>query len=137
VSSVVKYLPSSREFVAETPPVAAAGSETSAETLRLRIRQQQILADFGVLALKGTPFPELLDQATQFAAAGLEAEFAKVLKYLPEENRFLVCAGVGWDPDVVGSKIGVSAVSAANGIEIGGAFTKVHGKSQQGFARFK
>ena len=42
-----------------------------------------------------------------------------------------------WDPDVVGSKIGVSAVSAANGIEIGGAFTKVHGKSQQGFARFK
>jgi hypothetical protein len=42
-----------------------------------------------------------------------------------------------WDPDVVGSKIGVSAVAAAKGVEIGGAFTKVHGKNQQGFARFK
>jgi hypothetical protein len=42
-----------------------------------------------------------------------------------------------WDPDVVGSKIGVSAVAAASGVEAGGAFTKVHGKSQEGFARFK
>jgi GAF domain-containing protein len=53
--------------------------------------------------LKETPFPELLDQATHCVAEGLEAEFAKILKYLPEENRFLVCAGVGWGPGVVGS----------------------------------
>ena len=43
-----------------------------------------------------------------------------------------------WDPDVVGSKIGVSAVAAGGGgAQAGGAFTKVHGKNQQGFARFK
>jgi hypothetical protein len=50
----------------------------------------------------------------------------------------LASGGLGsWDPDVVGSKIGVSAVAAANGVEAGGAFTKVKGVNQQGFARFK
>ena len=44
----------------------------------------------------------------------------------------------GWDPDVVGSTIGVSAVSAGGGgVQAGGAFTKVHGINQQGIARFK
>jgi hypothetical protein len=44
----------------------------------------------------------------------------------------------GWDPDVAGSPIGVSAVAAGGGgAQAGGAFTKVHGVSQQGFARFR
>jgi hypothetical protein len=43
----------------------------------------------------------------------------------------------GWDPDAVGSKVGVSAVAAANGVQAGGAFLKVHGVNQQGFVRFK
>jgi hypothetical protein len=44
---------------------------------------------------------------------------------------------LGWNPVVVGSPIGVSAISASGGVQIGGAFTKVHGVSHQGFARFK
>ena len=44
---------------------------------------------------------------------------------------------LGWNPDVLGSPVGVSAIAASGGIQIGGAFTKVHGISQQGFARFK
>jgi hypothetical protein len=43
----------------------------------------------------------------------------------------------GWNPVVVGSPIGVSAISASGGVQIGGAFTKVHGVPHQGFARFK
>lgn len=112
--SIVKYHPSKREFVAEEPPASAAGSELSTAALRQRVRQQQILADFGVLALKGTPLLELLDQATRAVAEGLEAEFAKVLKYLPEENRFLVCAGIGWEPGVVGTAtLGADTASPA------------------------
>ena len=43
-----------------------------------------------------------------------------------------------WDPDVVGSPIGVSAVAAGGGgAQAGGAFSKVHGVNQQGFARFR
>lgn len=113
--SVVKYHLSRREFVAEDPPASAPDdAEMSVEMLRLRIKQQQILADFGVLALKGTPFPELLEQATRAAAEGLGAEFAKVMRYLPEENRLLVSAGVGWGPDVVGSAtVGADTASPA------------------------
>ena len=111
--SVISFQPSTREFV-EQAPGGAAEPELSIEALRLRVRQQEILSDFGVLALKGTPFPELLDNATRLVAEGLRAEFAKVLKYLPKDNRFLVCAGVGWGPDVVGSAtIGADMASPA------------------------
>ncbi len=101
--TVVSFHPKTREFTAVEPaPAGTAEPELSVEALRLRVRQQEMLSEFGVLALKGTPFPELLDHAARLVADGLKAEFAKVLKYLPEENRFLVCAGVGWGPEVVG-----------------------------------
>jgi two-component sensor histidine kinase len=111
--SIVSFQPNTRQFVEEAP-VGTAEPELSIETLRLRVRQQEMLSDFGVLALKGTPFPELLDHAARLAAEGLRAEFAKVLKYMQEDNRFLVCAGVGWGPDVVGSAtVGADMASPA------------------------
>jgi len=111
--SVVSFQPNTRQFV-ERAPAGSAEPELTVETLRLRVRQQEMLSDFGVLALKGTPFPDLLDRAAQLVAEGLRAEFAKVLKYIPEDNRFLVCAGVGWGPDVVGSAtVGADMASPA------------------------
>jgi len=85
--------------VAEEIPTGqlASGSDTG-----LRLRQQEILAELGVLALQGTPFPELLTNTVALTAKGLEAEFCKILEYRPGEGRFLVTAGVGWGPDVVG-----------------------------------
>src|SRR3954451_25423957 len=113
--TVVSFQPSTREFAAvEAAPAGTAEPELSVEALRLRVRQQELLSEFGVLALKGTPFPELLDHAARLVAEGLKAEFAKVLKYLPEDNRFLVCAGVGWDPEVVGkATVGADMASPA------------------------
>ena len=111
--SVVSFQPSTRRFVEEAP-AGTAEPELSIDNLRLRVRQQEMLSEFGVLALKGTPFPELLDRAPRIVAEGLRAEFAKVLKYLPEDNRFLVCAGVGWEPNVVGSAtVGADMASPA------------------------
>src|SRR3977135_48981 len=101
--SVVSYQPKAPEFAVEEAPAGPAEPELSVDVLRQRVRQQEMLAEYGVLALKGTPFPELLDHAARLVADGLKAEFAKVLKYMPENNRFLVCAGVGWDPGIVGS----------------------------------
>jgi hypothetical protein len=73
----------------------------------LRIRQQEILAELGVLALQGVAFDELLGQTTGLTAEGLEAEFCKVMEYLPGENSFLVRAGVGWGANVIGkAKVG-------------------------------
>src|SRR5436309_13755178 len=110
--SVVTYNPTTRAFTAEEPPAGTAEPELSVEALRLRVRQQELLADFGVLALKGTPFPQLLHEAARVVADGLKAEFAKVLKYLPEENRFRVCGGVGWEHGVV--EVGTKGADTAS-----------------------
>jgi two-component sensor histidine kinase len=70
--------------------------------LHLRIRQQEILAELGVVALQGKPFTDLLNHTARLTAEGMEAEFCKVLEYIPAEKRFLVRAGVGWHEGIVG-----------------------------------
>jgi two-component sensor histidine kinase len=70
--------------------------------LHLRIRQQEILAELGVLTLQGKPFFDLLNHTARLTAEGMQAEFCKVLEYIPAENRFLVRAGVGWHEGIVG-----------------------------------
>jgi len=93
----------------ETPPAQVEESPSpspdskTAHALNLRIRQQEILAELGVTSLRGTAFQDLLDHAARLAAEGLEAEFCKVLEFLPEEGRLLVRAGVGWGEGVIGS----------------------------------
>src|SRR5215813_8358934 len=77
--------------------------ELTRRALHLRIRQQEILAELGVLALQGTPFLELLNQTARLTAEGMTAEFCKVLEYLPTQNRLLVRAGVGWHEGIVGT----------------------------------
>src|SRR6478752_6231337 len=90
--------------VVEQPPGSSRPSaELTERSLRLRIRQQEILAELGVLALQGTKFIDLLNHTARLTADGLGAEYCKVLEYLPAENRLLVRAGVGWDEGVVGS----------------------------------
>jgi two-component sensor histidine kinase len=89
-------------------------SEMTERSLHLRIRQQEILAELGVLALQGTKFMELLDHVVRLTAEGLEAEYCKVLEYLPADNRLLVRAGVGWGEGVVGfATVGADLASPA------------------------
>jgi two-component sensor histidine kinase len=87
-----------------TPVIEPGGehAELTRRALHLRIRQQEILAELGVLALQGTPFLELLNQTAGLTAEGMKAEFCKVLEYLPAQNRLLVRAGVGWHEGIVG-----------------------------------
>jgi hypothetical protein len=67
-----------------------------------RIRQQEILAELGVSALQGASFSKLLDDTVRLTAEGMQAEFCKVLEHIPTERCFLVRAGVGWEPGIVG-----------------------------------
>jgi hypothetical protein len=39
---------------------------------------------------------DMLNHAARITAEGLEAEYCKVLEYIPAENRLLVRAGVGF-----------------------------------------
>ena len=86
----------------EPTPSGGASEELTARALRQRIRQQEFLAELGVLALQRTSFVGMLDQTARITAEGLEAEYCKVLEYIPAENRLLVRAGVGWGEGVVG-----------------------------------
>src|SRR5690242_1657765 len=88
------------EPVVEPPPVS--NGELTQRSLMLRVRQQEILAELGVTALQGAGFDALLNRTAVLAAEGMQAEFSKVMEYLPGEKRLLVLAGVGWEPGVVG-----------------------------------
>ena len=92
----------------KNPIVEPAPSDDRLENLtgralRQRIRQQELLAELGVLALQGTSFMDMLQHGARITAEGLKAEYCKVLEYIPAESRLLVRAGVGWEEGVVGS----------------------------------
>ncbi len=89
-------------------------AELSARSLGLRLRQQEILAELGVHALQGAPFLDLLDMTAKLAAEGLEAEYCKILEFIPSDNRLLVRAGVGWGEGVIGTAtVGADMASPA------------------------
>ena len=88
--------------IVEQIPNGGHSDDLSARALRVRIRQQELLAELGVLALQGTSFVEMLNHTVRMTAEGLEAEYCKVLEYIPAEKRLLVRAGVGWGEGVVG-----------------------------------
>lgn len=90
------------EPVIEPSNGGAATVELTTRALHLRLRQQEILAELGVLALQEKVFLDLLHQTARLTAEGMEAEFCKILEYIPAENRFLVRAGVGWHEGIVG-----------------------------------
>jgi two-component sensor histidine kinase len=77
-------------------------ADPTTRALQQRIRQQEILAELGVVALQGKPFRELLNETVRLTAEGMCAEFCKVLEYRPADNRLLVRAGVGWHEGIVG-----------------------------------
>lgn len=88
--------------------------DLTGRALRQRIRQQELLAELGVLALQRTSFIGMLDHTARVTSEGLGAEYCKVLEFLPAENRLLVRAGVGWEEGIVGSAtVGADLASPA------------------------
>ena len=72
------------------------------EELAYRLRQQEILAGFGLFAVQARDFDLLLHEVTRVSAEGLGSELSKVLEYRPEGDVLLARAGVGWKPGVIG-----------------------------------
>ncbi len=102
------------------PPVVEPASgddqpeDLTGRALRLRLRQQELLAELGVLALQGANFMEMLNHTARMVAEGLAAEYCKVMEYIPAQQRLLVRAGVGWDEGVVGhATVGADLASPA------------------------
>ena len=70
--------------------------------LRYRLRQQSVLADFGIEALRARDLDPMLQRAVALCAQGMQSRYAKFLEYRAAADRLLVRNGVGWDDGVVG-----------------------------------
>jgi two-component sensor histidine kinase len=104
--------PNTDQTEVEPSPSAARGP--APPDLDYRLRQQAILSEFGVEALRGTDVDHLLQRAAELCAEGMGAEFCKALEYRPGADTLLVRAGVGWGPDVIGkARIGADLASPA------------------------
>lgn len=71
--------------------------------LNYRLRQQSLLADLGVFALRCRDLDTLFREVCRRCALGLDTELSKVLEYIPERKRLLVRAGIGWRCGTMGS----------------------------------
>ena len=70
--------------------------------LRMRARQQETVAELGLLALSGRDLTDLLDRAMDAIRSTLDVELAGLLEALPGGDSFVLRAGVGWRPGLVG-----------------------------------
>jgi two-component sensor histidine kinase len=102
LSSCMSPTPDTDEPVVEGKP-GNEPEDLTGRALRLRIRQQELLAELGVLALQRTSFTDLLNHTARMTAEGLDAEYCKIMEYIPADKRLLVRAGVGWGEGVIGN----------------------------------
>ena len=80
-------------------PMVQAGFGAQLDRLRT---QRNTLAEFGLFAFHSNDLDAVLHQACELVAEGLDVEMTKVLEHRPTRGDFLVRAGVGWKPGVVG-----------------------------------
>jgi two-component sensor histidine kinase len=117
------------------PDPSGEPADPSLRSLHQRIRQQEILAALGVMALQGAGFDDLLAETARKTAEGLDAEFCKIMEYIPAENQLLVRAGVGWDAGVVGvATVGADIASPAGfALRTGKAVISNHLENEERF----
>ena len=60
-----------KEPIVEPQSGNGQSADLTGSALRLRIRQQKLLAELGVLALQGTGFVEMLNHVARVTAEGL------------------------------------------------------------------
>jgi len=98
----------------ESISAPTVATDVTRQELPYSLRQQSLLGEFGRAALQTRDIRQILQRATELCAQGLEARFAKVLEYLPDENRLLVRAGIGWTSGTIGRvSLGVDLESPA------------------------
>lgn len=93
---------------------AAAQEQELLASIHLRARQQAAIAYLGQQALAETDLSALMDKAAVLIAQTLEVDYCQLLELLPSGHAFLLRAGVGWQPGLVGrATVSASARSQA------------------------
>jgi len=71
--------------------------------LRMRAKQQEVLARLGERALTESDLQVLFDEIVTTLAEILDVEFVKILELVPGDAELLLRAGVGWRPGAIGT----------------------------------
>jgi diguanylate cyclase (GGDEF)-like protein len=74
----------------------------SASRLRQRAAQQATVSEIGQRALSDVALTPLLNETVAMVAETLNLELVAVLELLPDEQRMLMRAGMGWPPGAAG-----------------------------------
>ena len=82
--------------------VAFTQEQNARQLLQTRVRLQSVIADLGQEAIISFDLPSLMHKAAFLLTETLEIEYAKILELIPEENKLLLKAGVGWKEGYVG-----------------------------------
>lgn len=72
------------------------------DLLAVRAHQQAVVAEIGQLALSGNDLQALFNDAARLVTQTLGVEYSKILELLPDQERLLLRAGVGWKKGLVG-----------------------------------
>lgn len=70
--------------------------------LEIRAHQQAVIAELTQQALAGTDLQTLMNSCVMLVAQNLKVEYCQVLELLPDGERLLLRAGVGWQPGLLG-----------------------------------
>ncbi|MFV1959976.1 MAG: ATP-binding protein, partial [Planctomycetota bacterium] len=76
--------------------------EVARREMESQIRRQDALAELGRHALEIDDPGQVLQDATEHVAAVLDVPYVRLLESVADGRAFLVRAGVGWGPDIVG-----------------------------------
>jgi PAS domain S-box-containing protein len=88
--------------MSESSPDEIVRGALAISAKRLR-RQHEAAVQFGLAALRMHSVDQVLEEACKVAARGMDSRFAKVLRFIPEENALLLEAGIGWDAGEIGT----------------------------------
>lgn len=81
-----------------------SGQKELEEKLRIKEKQHDVLYKIGRIALTSESLQTFMDESVKLVATTLKLEYCKILELLPDGN-FLLRAGVGWKPGLVGKAV--------------------------------
>ena len=102
------------------------------EELRNRLGKQEVLAELGLLALKGMEIPTLLRESAYRTKRALSVEYCEVLEFTSNRDSFLLRYGSGWRDGYVGNAVvGINLDSQAGYTLISGQPVRVEDIQQE------
>lgn len=90
----------------------------SEDELKRRLRQQEMVAKLGQLALSGIDISDLMSEVVTTVAHTLDVEYCKILELMPDGQSFSLIAGQGWNDGYVGNAKGRQGLDSQVGYSL-------------------